>query len=169
MWIEGISSPCATPTATRAAMVAATLSAVPGVSRHAVDHIAKDAMSVRRPPHRWAAQPPGTCNGTVHQKLHVLLKPIAPVQRWSLRLFATCRASAGTPSSTAQTAPCVRRPPSRWPAQPPGACKGARQNFFPDHGHARSGGRRLVGRPSAWGCQRRAAQPRTCRHGLWLC
>ena len=61
VWMEGMSRPCATPTATRAAAVAATLAAVPGVSRHAVAHSAKDAISVRRPPQRCAAHPPGTC------------------------------------------------------------------------------------------------------------
>lgn len=61
VWMDGMSRPCATPTATRATMVAGTLAAVPGVSRHAVDHSAKEAMSVRRPPQRCAAQPPGTC------------------------------------------------------------------------------------------------------------
>ena len=152
VWIEGISSPCATPTATRAAIVAATLSAVPGVSRHAVDHIANDAMSVRRPPHRWAAQPPGTCKGTAHQEFHVLLKPIAPCA-------AMVSATLGNLPDVSRhavkhSAICAVRAQATQPL----ACSAARRlqrgtaELFPDHleqGHARSGRRRMIGRPSA--------------------
>lgn len=51
----------ARPTPTRAAATARGLEALPGVSRTASDHRAKDQLSTRSPPHRCAAQPPGTC------------------------------------------------------------------------------------------------------------
>lgn len=59
--MEGMSSPCDTPTAMRAAAMGALLTELMGVRIDAVDHSAKDSMSVLRPPHRCAAQPPGTC------------------------------------------------------------------------------------------------------------
>ena len=49
------------PTATLASMIADVLAAVAGVSMDAVDQREKDTISMRLPPHRWAAQPPGIC------------------------------------------------------------------------------------------------------------
>jgi hypothetical protein len=61
VWMDGMSSPCDTPTAMRAAAMGALLTELMGVSIEAVDHSAKDSISVLRPPQRCAAQPPGTC------------------------------------------------------------------------------------------------------------
>lgn len=49
----------ARPTHTRAPATARGLAAELGVARLARDHSAKDALSVRSPPQRCAAQPPG--------------------------------------------------------------------------------------------------------------
>lgn len=47
------------PTATLASMMADMLAALVGVSMDAVDQRAKETVSIRRPPHRCAAHPPG--------------------------------------------------------------------------------------------------------------
>ena len=57
------------PTATLASMIADVLAAVAGVSMEAVDQREKETISMRRPPHRCAAQPPGICMQRV--KTHV--------------------------------------------------------------------------------------------------
>ena len=59
-----MSSPCDTPTAMRATAIGALMTELMGVRIEAVDHSAKDSMSVLRPPQRCAAQPPGTCTHT---------------------------------------------------------------------------------------------------------
>ena len=61
VWTEGIRKPCAIPTATLANMMAELLAAEPGVSMEAVDQSPNDTISMRRPPQRCAAHPPGTC------------------------------------------------------------------------------------------------------------
>ena len=71
VWTEGIRKPWATPTASLARIIAELLAADPGVSIEAVDHKPKETMSMRRPPQRCAAQPPGTCTAsTVDDCLH---------------------------------------------------------------------------------------------------
>lgn len=45
----------------RAPATARGLAAEPGVARLARDHSANDALSMRSPPQRCAAQPPGIC------------------------------------------------------------------------------------------------------------
>ena len=77
-----MSSPCDTPTATRATAMGALRTELMGVRIEAVDHSAKDSMSVLRPPQRCAAQPPGTCMYTVGAALMAVLMALwclAPV------------------------------------------------------------------------------------------
>lgn len=68
--MEGMTPPCATPTATRAATMSPTLSALPGVSRQAADQHANDTIRVWRPPQRCAAHPPGICGHGQQQQQH---------------------------------------------------------------------------------------------------
>lgn len=63
--MEGMTPPCASPTATRAATMSPTREALPGVTRQAVDQARNETIRVARPPQRCAAQPPGICAGNV--------------------------------------------------------------------------------------------------------
>lgn len=49
--MDGMTKPWATPTKTRTSMMACVLRASDGVMIEAVDHMAKEAASVFRPPH----------------------------------------------------------------------------------------------------------------------
>lgn len=58
---DGMRTPWAMPTQTRASTMAAVLLAVAGVRMEAVDQRAKEMHSMMQPPQRCAAHPPGTC------------------------------------------------------------------------------------------------------------
>ena len=50
VWIEGMMKPCATPTSTRAAVMAPEFAAVLGVNKEAADQSRKESISMMRPP-----------------------------------------------------------------------------------------------------------------------
>lgn len=52
VWMEGMRSPCDTPTSTRATATGALRCELTGVMSDAADHNMKDRASVVRPPHR---------------------------------------------------------------------------------------------------------------------
>ncbi len=107
VWTEGIRKPWATPTATLANIIAELLAADPGVSIEAVDHKPNETMSMRRPPQRCAAQPPGTCtastvDGCLHQGHLAISAPANVLTYFDVHVYA--HDSHAEPTNTSRCA-----------------------------------------------------------------